>query len=136
MRISQLLFILLCTITCIAQRSDFQEIDFTKADSIALKYKGASLKNIPVLTHNLTSSLQTDIEKIRAIYTWIGTNIENDYSSYLKISHKRKRLAKDRQAFLDWNTGITPKIFKALLEHKKTACTGYAYLVKEMTNLA
>ncbi|MEO9659880.1 transglutaminase domain-containing protein [Maribacter dokdonensis] len=136
MRISQLLFMLLCTITCIAQRSDFQEIDFTKADSIALKYKGASLKNIPVLTHNLTSSLQTDVEKIRAIYTWIGTNIENDYSSYLKISHKRKRLAKDRQAFLDWNTGITPKIFKALLEHKKTACTGYAYLVKEMTNLA
>ena len=94
MRISQLLFMLLCAITCIAQRSDFQEIDFTKADSIALKYKGASLKNIPVLTHNLTSSLQTDVEKIRAIYTWIGTNIENDYSSYLKISHKRKRLAK------------------------------------------
>ena len=27
-------------------------------------------------------------------------------------------------------------MFKALLENKKTACTGYAYLVKEMINLA
>lgn len=119
-----------------AQRTDFNHIDFKKADSVAHNYKDASLKNLPVLTHNLTVALETDVEKFRAIYTWISSNIANDYSSYIKISNKRKRLAKDRQAYLDWNTSITPKVFKSLLEDRKTACTGYAYLVKEMANLA
>ena len=127
---------LLFSLMSFAQRSDFNHIDFKKADSIADYYKDASLRNLPVLTHNLTTSLETDVEKFRAIYTWISTNIANDYSSYVKISTKRKRFAKDRQAFLDWNTSITPKVFKNLLEDRKTACTGYAYLVKEMANLA
>jgi len=135
MRNLVVLFTLLFSITSFAQRADFQEIDFTKADSIAHYYKDTSLKNLPVLTHNLTASLKTDVEKFRAIYTWISSNIANDYSSYLKISSKRKRLAKDREAFLDWNSSITPKVFKSLLEDQKTACTGYAYLVKEMANL-
>ncbi|MDO6471327.1 transglutaminase domain-containing protein [Maribacter sp. 1_MG-2023] len=127
---------LLFSLISFAQRSDFNHIDFKKADSIADYYKDASLRNLPVLTHNLTTSLETDVEKFRAIYTWISTNIANDYTSYVKISTKRKRFAKDRQAFLDWNTSITPKVFKNLLEDRKTACTGYAYLVKEMANLA
>lgn len=136
MRIFTILFTLFISIMSFAQRSDFQEIDFTKADSVAHYYKDASLANLPVLTHNLTTSLETDVEKFRAIYTWIGSNIANDYSSYVKISNKRKRLAKHRQAFLDWNRSITPKVFKSLLDNRKTACTGYAYLVKEMANLA
>ncbi|MDP5062330.1 MAG: hypothetical protein NWP64_10465 [Maribacter sp.] len=130
-----LLSTLLFSLMSFAQRSDFNHIDFKKADSIAHYYKNASLKNLPVLTHNLTTALETDVEKFRAIYTWISSNIANDYSSYVKISNKRKRLAKDRQAYLDWNTSITPKVFKSLLEDRKTACTGYAYLVKEMANL-
>lgn len=127
---------LLFSLMSFAQRSDFNHIDFKKADSIANYYKDASLRNLPVLTHNLTTSLETDVEKFRSIYTWVSTNIANDYTSYVKISTKRKRFAKDRQAFLDWNTSITPKVFKSLLEDRKTACTGYAYLVKEMANLA
>ncbi|WP_291959986.1 transglutaminase domain-containing protein [Maribacter sp.] len=136
MRISFFTILFFFYITSFAQREDFQEIDFIQADSIADYYKDASLKNLPVLTHNLTASLKTDVEKFRAIYTWICANIANDYSSYLKISNKRKRLAKDRDAFLDWNMSVTPKMFKSLLKDRKTACTGYAYLVKEMANLA
>lgn len=127
---------LLFSLSFYAQRSDFKDIDFKKADSIAKNYEGASLKNLPILTYNLTNTLETDVEKFRSIYTWICTNIANDYSSYLKISNKRKRLVNKRQAYLEWNTGITPKVFKTLLEDQKTACTGYAYLVKEMANLA
>ena len=119
-----------------AQRSDFNGISFKKADSVAEVHKGEGLRNLPVLTYNLTAPLDTDVEKFRAIYTWISSNIENDYSSYLKISNKRKRLVNDRQAFLDWNNSVTPKVFDRLLTERKTACTGYAYLVKEMANLA
>ena len=135
MRIAFILFFLF-SLSVYTQRSDFRDIDFKKADSIAQNYKGASLKNLPVLTHHLTVALETEVEKFRAIYTWVSTNIENDYNSYLKISQKRKRLANDRQAFLNWNTGITPKVFEKLLKENKTACTGYAYLVKEMATLA
>ncbi|WP_339628442.1 transglutaminase domain-containing protein [uncultured Maribacter sp.] len=133
---SVFVFSLLSFYISYAQRSDFNDINFKKADSVAEIHKGESLRNLPVLTHNLTAPLDTDVEKFRAIYTWISSNIENDYSSYLKISNKRKRLVNDRQAFLEWNSSITPKVFERLLTERKTACTGYAYLVKEMANLA
>lgn len=119
-----------------AQRSDFQHIDFEKADRIALKHRGESLKNLPVLTHELTADLATDVEKFRSIYTWVSTNIENDYASYIKTKKNRSKFSKDREAFLDWNNSYTPRVFKNLIEHKKTACTGYAYLIREMARLA
>ncbi len=118
------------------QRSDFDAITFTKADSIALKYKGASLKNLPVLTYNLTHTLDTDVEKFRSIYTWVCTNIENDYSSFQKTVRKRKKLFKNKEELSAWNDSFTPKVFENLLKYKKTACTGYAYLVRELAHLA
>jgi hypothetical protein len=130
------LFILTGLYNSYGQRSDFLEIDFKKADSVALSHKGASLKNLPLLTYNLTGNFTTDVEKFRAIYTWICTNIENDYTAYLRTSNKRKKLSDDREEFLKWNHSFTPKVFEKLLTTKKTACTGYAYLIKEMANLA
>lgn len=124
------------TFSVCGQRTDFEHIEFEKADSIAALYKGESLKNLPVLTHKLTASLATDVEKFRAIYTWVSTNIENDYDSYLRTSKKRKKLVDNREAYLDWNNSFTPKVFENLIKHRKTACTGYAYLVREMATLA
>jgi len=118
------------------QRAAFTHIDFEKADSVALVHKGKSLKNLPLLTYNLTHVFTKDVEKFRAIYTWVCTNIANDYSAYQRTSAKRKKLAKDRAGFLAWNSSFTPKMFQKLLKTKKTACTGYAYLIKEMTHLA
>lgn len=135
MKYTVLLF-LFTFIVSFGQRSDFKHISFKKADSIAKNYKGESLKNLPVLTQNLTSNLDTDVEKFRAIYTWVCTNIENDYTSYLKTKKKRKKLFKNREALLLWNYSFTPKVFKKLLEKKKTACTGYAYLIRELADLA
>lgn len=130
------LLLLFVGLSCYGQRSDFSHINFAKADSIALIHKGESLLNLPVLTHKLTATLTTDVEKFRAIYTWVSTNIENDYSSYLKTRRKRKKLYKDREALLEWNNSFTPKVFQRLLKEKKTACTGYAYLIRELTLLA
>lgn len=117
------------------QRSDFDSVNFAKADSIAAKYKGASLENLPVLVHNLTTDLTTDVEKFRAIYTWVCTNIENDYGAFQKTIKKRKKLLENPEALADWNNSFTPKVFKKLIEQRKTACTGYAFLVREMANL-
>lgn len=130
------IFFIFTFIFSFGQRSDFKNIRFKKADSIANSYKGESLDNLPVLTQNLIARLDTDVEKFRAIYTWVCSNIENDYSSYLKTKNKRKKLSKNRKAFLQWNSSFTPKVFKRLLEQKKTACTGYAYLIRELAILA
>lgn len=118
------------------QRSDFDVISFDKADSIALQNKGASLKNLPVLVHNLTSDLPTEVEKFRSIYTWVCTNIENDYGSYQKTVKKRKKLSDNPEALTEWNTSYIPKVFEKLVEQKKTACTGYAFLIREMAKMA
>ncbi len=130
------LFIALPIANGFGQHADFSTVSFKIADSVAMSHKGKSLKNLPVLTHELTANLKTDVEKIRAIYTWVCTNIENDYYSYLKTSKKRKKFKENRTAYLDWNNSFTPQVFKKLVDEKKTACTGYAYLFKEMVNLA
>ncbi len=124
------------TLTVQGQRSDFGSTDFTKADSIAIHFKEENLKNLPALVHKLTATLPTDVEKFRAIYTWVSTAIENDYEAYRRTVQKRRKFADDREAYLAWNNTVTPAVFKNLLNHKKTACTGYAYLICEMAALA
>lgn len=119
-----------------AQRQDFTTSDFAKADNIALKLKGASLKNLPVLVYNLTEGLTKDEEKFRALYTWVSTNIKNDYYGYLRTTKKRKKLANDSVALVAWNSSFTPRVFEKLIKEKKTACTGYAFLMREMASLA
>ena len=135
MRLTLFFLFLSCSISS-GQITDVKKFDFTKADSIALAHKGKSLRNLPVLTHELTAKLTTDVEKFRAIFTWVCTNIENDYQSYLRTRKERNKIRRDREGFLQWNNRFTPKVFEKLVSERKTACTGYAYLINEMANLA
>ena len=135
MRLTLVLLFLSCTISS-GQITDLKMFDFSKADSIALAHKGKSLRNLPVLTHELTADLTTDIEKFRAIFTWVCTNIENDYHSYLRTRKARNKMQKERESLFQWNNSFTPKVFEKLVSERKTACTGYAYLIKEMASLA
>ncbi len=119
-----------------AQRSDFDHIDFSKADSIALSYGNETLHNLPDLTHKLTSNLNTQVEQFRAIYFWVCHNISNDYSWYLKNKRKRERFKDDLDQLNSWNQESRSKILKNMLNKKRTICTGYAYLVKKLATLA
>jgi transglutaminase/protease-like cytokinesis protein 3 len=118
-----------------AQIVDFKNIDFTKADNIAKLNKGENLQNLPLLCYKLTAKLPTKIEKFRAIYTWVCTNISSDIKQYNKIVSKRKKLKNDSIALVKWNKEYKRKAFKKLLKHNKTMCTGYAYLIKELAFL-
>lgn len=130
------LFLFILTIEVNAQLSDFKNIDFSKSDSIALRYKNESLSNLPVLTHLLTADLSTDIEKFRAIYTWVSTNIANDHGMFSKNKRKRNKYKNDKLKLEKWNNSLLKKMFHTLLKEKKTVCTGYAYLIKELSKLA
>ena len=119
-----------------AQVSDFKTVDFNRADNIAGLNKGHSLNNLPLLAHQLTSKLDSDVEKFRAIYLWVCNNIKGDISQHNTVSRKRNKHKKDSVSYLKWNNDYKKKAFKTLLKYKKTMCTGYAYLIKELCFLA
>ncbi|MFD1615243.1 transglutaminase domain-containing protein [Gelatiniphilus marinus] len=119
-----------------AQISDFDTIDFTKADRMALKYKNEKLNNLPELAYKLTSGLATDVERFRAIFTWVSNNIANDYRMFSKNMQKRQRFKNDSVKLKSWNTKFRKATLKKLKKTNKTICTGYAYLVKELADLA
>ncbi|SDG94920.1 transglutaminase domain-containing protein [Winogradskyella thalassocola] len=119
-----------------AQISDFDHLDFKKSDSIALVYKNEGLYNLPQLAFQLTSTLDTDAERFRAIYRWVCNNISNNYSLYLKHKRKTERFKNDSLKLKNWNDDFRKKLFNKLLKDQSTICTGYAYLVKELAQLA
>lgn len=120
----------------IAQISDFKDIDFALADNMAELNKGSSLENLPLLAHNLTAKLETDVEKFRAIYTWVCNNIDGDPKQDNEVINKRKEYKNDSVAFLKWNNNFKKIAFDKLFRQKKTMCTGYSYLVKELSFFA
>ena len=134
-------FISICVIILLsnlipAQVSDFEHIDFTKADNIVKLNEGNSLNNLPLLTHKLTSKLSTDVEKFRAIYVWVCQNIKGDAYQHNLVSRKREKFKNDSLGYIEWNNEFKKVAFDKLRKHKKTMCTGYAYLIKEMCFIA
>lgn len=127
---------LFTTLEITSQTSDFKNISFNKADNIAQLFYGEDLYNLPLLTYNLTAKLETDVEKFRAIYTWVCKNIKGDYYMYKRITRNRNKLKKDSISYVSWNKAYSKKVYKKLLKHKKTMCTGYAYLIKTMAEIA
>lgn len=119
-----------------SQQSDFKHINFTKANHIAKKIKTKRLYELNKLTFILTNELETDIEKLRSIYVWICSNISNDFRLYSLNERKRNRFLQDSLKLENWNSKFKKILFKKLLKKKRTICTGYAYLLKEMCNIA
>ena len=118
-----------------AQKSDFKHINFEKCDSVAKSCHSETLYNLPLLVYKLTAHFDTEAEKFRAIHTWVCFNIESDHGFGEQTLKKRKKFKNDSIAFMQWNNKVQSKVFKRLLKEKKTICTGYAYLVKELANL-
>lgn len=128
--------ILLIGLKINAQNPDFKNINFEKADHIALLNKGKDVGNLYLLTNSLVKDLKTDVEKFRAIYKWVSDNIENDYDSNKIVDKKRAKIGSDSLKFYEWNREFSQKVFRKIVSDKKTVCTGYAYLIKKMSELA
>ncbi|WP_430410181.1 transglutaminase domain-containing protein [Kordia sp.] len=136
MKIQTYIFLFIFVFQSNAQIVDFETVKFEKADKIALKYKGENLSNLPQLSYKLTHELTTDVERFRAIFKWVCSNIANDYDMYSRNMRKRKRYKDDTIKFAEWNDKFKKIAFQKLLKKNRTVCTGYAYLIKELANLA
>ncbi len=119
-----------------SQIDDFKHIDFTVADNIAKLHDGENLNNLSLLSYNLTHKLTTDVEKFRAIYSWVCNNIKGDYYQHNKVDKKQNKYINDSLEYIKWNNEYKKIAFKKLLKYKKTMCTGYAYLIKELAYLS
>jgi hypothetical protein len=95
-------------------------------------YPNHSLADLKSLSDKLTRPLVTDVDKFRAIYSWVCTNIENDYELYVQNKSRREKLQDRPEELKQWNQKINHRFFQKLLHEHKTVCTGYAYLVKEL----
>jgi uncharacterized protein YegL len=74
-----LIFIaLLISFPSFSQYSEFESVDFSRADSIAENYAGYGLRDQKKLADLLTKDLPTDVEKFRAIFKWVTLNISYD----------------------------------------------------------
>ncbi len=136
MRFTIFLWVFTFTAAMQAQRSDFLNNDFQRADNIASNLKGEDLYNLPGLVYSLTASLQTDADKFRALYFWVSHNIKGEYHLMLENNRTRKKLQEDPKALEQWNNGFKKVVFKKLLTDKETLCSGYTYLLKELADLA
>jgi hypothetical protein len=114
-----------------AESHDFSDVDFSKADSVALLYPDYSLYDLPGLSRKLTDPFQSDAEKFRAIFKWVCSNVRNDYDLYAENEKKRETLSGDELKV--WNKYFSTVAFKQLLKTHATVCTGYAYLIRELS---
>ena len=135
MRTLSILLLFFISLSFYSQQSDFKSFDFTKVDKIAKNFKAKRLNDLNNITYNLTKDFDTDIEKFRAIFIWITHNVSNDYKLYAKNSRKRKKFEEDTIKLEEWNSKFKKLIFNQLIRKKRTICTGYAYLLKEMSDI-
>ena len=95
-----------------AQPDAFKKID---KHALKIRWEDQGLSN---LTHSLILPAENDIEKIRAIFTWVTKNIEYDEAAYQgdikRINHSNYDV----------------------LSRGKAVCFGYANLVKSMAEIA
>ena len=135
-QLNLLVFVLCFSVRLQAQIPAFRARDFHKADSVAALYPGHSLTGLKSLADKLTKPFSTDTDKFRAIYRWVCNNIENDYGLYVKNKSRREKLQNRPEELKQWNKKLSPLFFQKLLREHKTVCTGYAYLVRELSFLA
>lgn len=105
--------------------------EYKKADSIAGLYPRHSLTNLAVLSRKLTGNLLTDEGKFRAIYKWVCLNIDNDYK--LAVTNKRQRARLTGNKLAAWNADLIPIVNKKLINEYSTICTGYAWLIEQLS---
>ena len=130
------ILVVLSSLSLRAQLKDFGDIDFRKADSVARSYHGASLNNLPILASGLTSELETEVEQFRAIYYWVCHNVQSGYGLKEINDRNRYRLKDDFEALAAWDRQFKKDLIQRLLQDKVTLCSGYAFLLRQLSQLA
>jgi hypothetical protein len=111
-----------------------KSVDFTHVDWKVLSVEAAAPDT---LAHWLTSSYKTDVEKARAIFSWIAENISyNAKGPYKQQFRPVKYLKED---VFDTSTvlkSLDERVAEIVLTRRLAVCDGYARLFKTLCDYA
>ncbi len=120
---------LILFITCVVNAQNFKNVD-EKVRSYP-KNIGTAEQLATQIEHDFS----TDIEKVRAVYTWLATNITYDlakfYSGETEINFSYASQEDLRQKLSAVNTHTV----NATMRTKKAVCEGYAQTFKKVSEL-
>jgi len=107
-----------------------QTQDFTQIDLKVLEY--SKKYNKPEkLAIQITKDFKTDLEKTRAVYTWITNNVAYDYAESGKFNFTYSSKEQQRKRELIFNR----KLSKRVISKRKAVCEGYSVLFKKLCDL-
>lgn len=110
------------------------DTSFAAVDEWAKKqqYKGDLL----TLVNNLTQPFTNEIEKTRAIYTWIISNIQYDIKKYNQPRSSNKFRCKKKKNCEGEYQDYEQKVIQDVLKSKLAICSGYSKLFCRMAAIA
>lgn len=112
----------------------FGQTNFQKIDSLAIGtiYKG----DLNLLVFDLTNNQKNDVDKTRAIYSWITGNISYDYKLFNKGKRKVTFKCNSKDDCAIKRKEFENKLVEKVLRKRKGVCSGYSTLFKRMCDIA
>ncbi|MEQ9231982.1 MAG: transglutaminase domain-containing protein [Cyclobacteriaceae bacterium] len=95
--------------------------NYEHVDSFVKSLEFERTESIEQVTLKITNPFKSDIEKVRAIYFWIASNIEYDYEGIDSYNWENYSTFED--------------ILNATFLNRKGICSGYSYLFERMATL-
>lgn len=114
MKLSTLYLLILLPLSVFSQEFDY-------VDTFIKSLEFEQTESIEQVTLKITEPFDSDIEKVRAIYFWIASNIEYDYEGIDSYNWE--------------NYSSFDDILTATFENRKGICSGYSHLFERMANL-
>jgi hypothetical protein len=111
------LLLLISLLLCSLQQLRSQPVSYAKVDGDSRRVSLFARYNTEKLTEELTSGLESDSMKVRAIFIWMTHNIKYDAKAYVKGNYKTH----------------SPK---RILKRRKAMCADYSLLFNELCRLA
>ena len=128
--------ILLLLISCCV-KAQLRPLNYRTIDWEATRINANSVEALAV---KLTSSYKTDLEKTRAIFSWIAQNISYNYKpSFARTGRTRPNIIHPVEEAEDTSSVLKPLnliIAENVLKKRTAVCDGYARLFKTLCDYA
>jgi len=110
-----------------------QEVDFKKIDVTVGFYHDIS--SIDELVNKIDYDFKTDIEKARAAFSWIATNIEYINRNPFQTGNTKFYIVTDQNDYKRRLKREDQKTLEEAFSKRKTLCKGYALLFQRICDL-
>ncbi|WP_299122077.1 transglutaminase domain-containing protein [uncultured Tenacibaculum sp.] len=112
---------------------NFFSQDFETVDKVMLSYQEP--KSIKNLAERIDYDFKSDIEKVRAIYTWMCLNIAYDLPSTKTLKSPEFVNYSNKDDFRRTQTQIIQEIINKAFRKRKGICLEYSLLFSQLCNL-